>query len=210
MIVETLAVGPFQSNCIILGCPVTRHGVVIDPGAEGERIVAAIERNQLKIQHILLTHAHLDHVAAVAALRRATQAPVALHPADRWLYDHVPMQGMMFGLRAEAAPPLDAELQDGQVVAFGEEQRVEVIHTPGHSPGGVCFHLPAEKLAVVGDTLFHGSIGRTDLWGGDYGQLIRSITDRLLVLDPSTRLITGHGPDATVAREKRGNPFLGG
>lgn len=210
MIVETLTVGEFQSNCVLLGCPATRQAVVIDPGGEGERILAALKARQLEVVRILLTHGHIDHVAGTAVVQRATKAPVSLHPADRWLYEHVPMQGMMFGLHAEAAPPLDEELQDGQQILFGAGLRLEVIHTPGHSPGGVAFHLPDAKLAVVGDTLFAGSIGRTDLWGGDFDQLIRSINERLMVLDPATRLITGHGPDTSVEREKRGNPFLRG
>jgi hydroxyacylglutathione hydrolase len=208
MILDTMAVGPFQSNCVLLGCPTTRQAIVVDPGGEGERIVARLAELELQAVRILLTHAHLDHVCGISAVQRATGAPIALHPADRWLYDHVAMQGMMFGLQVAPCPPLQEDLVHGQELLFGEGRRVVVIHTPGHSPGGVCFHLPEAQLAVVGDTIFAGSIGRTDLWGGDYPQLLTSIQERLLVLPPATRLMTGHGPDTTVQDESRSNPFL--
>ena len=208
IIVHTLAVGPFQSNCIILGCPESHRAVVIDPGAEGDRIIEAVDSLGLEIEHILLTHAHLDHVGGVKALRQACEAPVALHPLDRPVYDRVSVQAKMFGLEMDQPGPPDENLDDGQLLGFGDGITLKVIHTPGHSPGGVCFYLEEEKLAAVGDTVFAGSIGRTDLWGGDYSTLIRCIKERLMVLDPETRLITGHGPDTTVMRERLGNPFL--
>ncbi len=210
MIVETLVVGPFQSNCTILGCERTRRAVVCDPGADGERILQTLERLDLTPELVILTHGHLDHVLAVDTVRQATPARVLIHPRDRELYDNVPMQARMFGLRAPGLSPPDGELAQGQVLRFGQGWEIHVLETPGHSPGGVSFYLPDQGLALVGDTLFSGSIGRTDLWGGDLATLVASIRERLFPLPGDTRLITGHGPDTTVARERSGNPFLRG
>ncbi len=208
MNIETFVLGPFQSNCTLLACPTTRQAVLVDPGDDAPRLLAELAARDLTLVRILLTHGHLDHVCGVEGLRAASGASVGLHRSDRQLYDRVAVQAMAFGLQAEQPGPPDEELVHGQRIEFGAGHEIVVIHTPGHSPGGVCFHLPGAALAVVGDTLFQGSIGRTDLWGGDYDTLLSSIRERLLVLPAETRIICGHGPDSTIGREARSNPFL--
>lgn len=206
--VETLAVGPFQANCVLLGCPATGEAIVVDPGDEGGRVVQRLQRLGWSAKRILLTHAHIDHVGGVQAVRLSSGAPVALHPDDRPLFDRVGPQGMAFGLSTEQPDPPDEELADGGEITFGAGHRLVVLHTPGHSPGGVCLHLPDANVLVAGDTLFAGSIGRTDLWGGDHATLIRSIRERLLELPPATRVICGHGPETTIGDEAQRNPFV--
>jgi len=204
-----MPLGPFQANCVVLACPETAEAVVIDPGDEGERVAGVLEQRGWKARHILLTHAHVDHVGGVKALRAATGAPVLLHPDDRPLFDRVAQQASAFGLRAEQPAPPDGTLNDGDEITFGAGLRLTVLHTPGHSPGGVCLHLAgAAGLLVAGDTLFAGSIGRTDLWGGDHATLMRSIRERLLDLPPATQVICGHGPATTIGDEAQSNPFV--
>lgn len=199
-----LVLGPFQSNCYLVRAAHGSPGIVIDPGAESDRILAAIA-DWPGVEAILLTHAHLDHVGAVAEVARATGAPVYLHDADRFLYDGAVEQGRMFGLLVETPPPPDEELLDGQVLSFAGID-LEVRHAPGHSPGGVI--LVGEELAFVGDCVFAGSIGRTDLAGGDMNTLLTSIRNQVLTLPGSTVLYSGHGPATTVEREATSNPFL--
>lgn len=203
--VETLALGPFESNCYLVRARGASSGVVIDPGAEADRILAGVTDWPDGVSAILLTHAHLDHVGAVAALARATGAPVHLHPADRFLYDATADQGRMFGIPVEQPRAPDEELSDGQTLKL-EGFELSVRHAPGHSPGGVVFVGPG--LAFVGDCVFAGSIGRTDLAGGDTRTLLASIRRQILTLPGSTVLYTGHGPVTTVARETESNPFL--
>jgi len=203
--VETLVVGEFQSNCFLVRAEDHREGIVIDPGADAERILSRLTDWEGGVSAILLTHAHLDHVGAVAELARATKAPIYLHPADRFLYDAAADQGRMFGLQVEQPPAPDAELSDGQTLNF-EGFSLSVRYAPGHSPGGVVFVGPDQ--AFVGDSVFAGSIGRTDLAGGDMRILLNSIRQQILTLPASTILYSGHGPATNVEREKASNPFL--
>jgi hydroxyacylglutathione hydrolase len=211
MIVETQAVGPFFKNGFVVGCEDSKDAVLIDPGDEVGSLLAFAERAGLAIRHILLTNAHVDHITGVAAAKRALNAPIYLHRDDLFLYQRVIEMGAMFGLAVEAQPPVDVFYTPSQVIAFGGcEARVH--HTPGHCPGGVCLQIgktgtPGNDL-FVGDTLFAGSIGRTDLPGGDYGTLIASIRHVLLPLGDAAIVHSGHGPDTTIGRERRTNRFL--
>ena len=213
MIVEIRAVGPFFKNGFVLGCPDTREAVLIDPGDEVAELLAFAGHNALSIRHILLTHAHVDHITGVAAAKRALGAPVYLHRGDLFLYEHAVEQGAMFGLRVESPPPVDVFYSPGQAIAFGTLE-ARPHHTPGHCPGGVCLQVgvigqPGTDL-FVGDTLFAGSIGRTDLPGGDYDTLIASIRTVLFAFGDDAKVYPGHGPATTIGQERRTNPFLQG
>lgn len=200
-------VGPLQANAFLAICEETRRCALIDPGADANHLLTAVQREGAKVESILLTHAHLDHVGGVAAAARDTGAPVYLHPQDIGLYHAAPQQARSFGLEIETPPEPDHELQDGQIIAVGEES-LEVRHAPGHSPGHVC--LIGDGFAIVGDCVFAGSIGRTDLPGGDYHTLMESINRVVLSLPDETVLYSGHGPETTVGRERAANPFLTG
>ena len=202
-----LTVGAFQSNCYVLGPGADGTVLVIDPGAEADRIRDVIDATGGELAAILLTHAHLDHVGAVAAIKQRFDAPIYLHPSDLPLYESAVVQGAAFGLVVEAPPPPDIEFHHGDIVDFGPF-RFEVRHTPGHSPGSVT--LVAEQGAFVGDCVFAGSIGRTDLEGGDLETLLAAIVKEILSLPVQTRLFSGHGPETTVAAEAATNPFLVG
>jgi glyoxylase-like metal-dependent hydrolase (beta-lactamase superfamily II) len=210
MILETRAVEPFLKNGFVIGCERTRTGVLVDPGYEVDQLLAAVADHGLEIRHILLTHAHLDHITGVAAAKDELHAPVYLHRDDLFLYEGAVEQGAMFGLKVSRQPSPDV-FYDGTNIEFGDYE-VRVHHTPGHCPGGVCLQLAGRNLAgthlFVGDTLFAGSIGRTDLPGGDYGRLMRSITEVLFPLGDAAIVHPGHGPDTTIARERTSNPFV--
>lgn len=210
MILEVRAVAPFYKNGFVVGCERTREGVVIDPGDEVDQLIAAVRDHGLEIRYILLTHAHVDHVTGVAAAKEAFDARVYLHRDDLFLYEKAPEQGAMFGFRVPPQPAPDV-FYDGSAVTFGDYQ-VRVHHTPGHCPGGVCLQVSPTSgegtHLFVGDTLFAGSIGRTDLPGGDYSVLMRSITRVLFPLGDSAVVHPGHGPDTTIARERTTNPFV--
>ena len=206
MIIDTLAVGPIMANCYILGCRETGLAAVIDPGDEPQRILAAVARNKLKVTAILNTHGHFDHVGANAPLKAATGADIMIHALDAPMLADLASAGRMFGLRVENSPLPDRTLSDGDRIAVGNLS-LEVIHTPGHTPGGVAFYTNA--AVFVGDTLFAGSIGRTDLPGGDFDTLIRSIHTRLFTLDDAVQVYPGHMGLTTIGREKRHNPFVG-
>lgn len=197
----------FGQNAYLVRCTRTGEQFAIDPGGEAEAMAAAIEEGGGRLAGIVLTHAHVDHIEGVAALVARVPAPIHLHPADRGLYDMAAQQAAMFGQRIAPPPPPDRELADGQVLELGA-CAFEVRHVPGHCPGHVLLHSAEAGLALVGDVVFAGSIGRTDLPGGSFDQLMRSIRERVLTLPDETRLLTGHGPETTVGRERATNPFL--
>ena len=212
MIVETFPAGPLGCNCTILGDPSTKQAIVIDPGGDFPAIEAVIAEHGLTVKAILHTHTHIDHVGATAAVQKKHGAAARIHEGDEFLYSILPIQAQMLGMRA--APEhaeLEAALRDDEVISLGGID-LRVIHTPGHTPGSVCFRWDAGGTPVVfaGDTLFRGSIGRTDLWGGDFAAIERSIKTRLYGLSDDTLVITGHGPSTTVGRERRGNAFVRG
>ena len=207
MIVEQLPVGPLQANCYIVGCETTKTGVVIDPGDEAERILAAVTKHGLNIKYVLLTHAHFDHIAACAAVSVATQAPIGLHQADLPLLKAGGgAQAWGFPMPAYKAPEL--WLAEGTDISFGSHT-FQILFTPGHAPGHVTFYEAAAGILFDGDVLFAGSIGRTDLPGGDYELLIESINQKLMPLPDETIVCPGHGPTTTIGRERMSNPFLG-
>ena len=211
MIVESQAVGPFFKNGFVVGCEETREAILIDPGDEVASLLAFAERGKLTIRHILLTHAHVDHVTGVAAAKRRLGVPIYLHRDDLFLYERAVEMGAMFGLDVEPQPPIDVFYTLSEVITFGTYD-VRVHHTPGHCPGGVCLQIgkkgtPAKEL-FVGDTLFAGSIGRTDLPGGDHATLIAAIRNVLFPLGDDAIVHPGHGPDTTIGQERRTNPFL--
>lgn len=211
MVIESACAPPFLKNGFVVSCERTREAVYVDPGDEVQELVDYVIRERLQVTGILLTHAHVDHVSGVAAAKRALGAPIWLHPDDRWIYDHAVQQGAMFGYRLEQPPPPDRYYDLPGPLGFGDYD-VFVHHTPGHCPGNVCLQIgrrgaPGQEL-FVGDTLFAGSIGRTDLPGGNYEVLMRAITDVLLPLGDDAIVHPGHGPDTTIGRERRTNPFL--
>jgi hydroxyacylglutathione hydrolase len=205
--VQTFTSPVFGQNAYLARCEATGVQVAIDPGGQAGAMATAVEGGGESLAGILLTHAHLDHIEGVAELARRLPAPIYLHPADRPLYDAAAQQAAMFGHRVSSPPPPDTELADGQVLEVGA-LTFQVRHAPGHSPGHVLFYSPEAGLAFVGDVVFAGSIGRTDLPGGSFETLMRSIREQVLTLPPSTRLLTGHGPETTVERERATNPFL--
>ena len=192
LILECLVVPPFESNCWILGCSETEEAVVIDPG-DAAGILQTLKTHQFTVKYLIHTHGHIDHVSATAAIQRQTGAPVLLHEADQILLDNLILQGTMFGLTAPPAPTVDKYICEGDEINWGQHT-LSPIDTPGHSPGGVCLNLEEEKVLFAGDTLFQGSIGRTDLWGGDSEQLLDSIQEKLWRLDDDTIVCPGHGP----------------
>jgi len=209
MNVAGLELGPFAARCVLLSCAATREALVVDPGFEPEAVIAAVRTHSLHPTALVLTHAHIDHAWGIAALKAAfPQARVLLHEDDLPLYGNLAGQSRLFGLPSPGLVPHDGLLHDGETLAFGRE-RVLVRHCPGHSPGHVVLVRddPSAPLAVVGDVLFAGSIGRTDLWGGSLPQLLRSIREVLYRLPDATRVIPGHGPETTIGAEKRDNPF---
>ncbi|MBL8995146.1 MAG: MBL fold metallo-hydrolase [Spirochaetia bacterium] len=207
---EQLVVGAYQVNCHLLVCPETREAVIIDPGDDVEAILEMIPE-KAKVVKILLTHAHIDHIGAVNAVRGKTGAPVYLHPEDVPLAVGVRDQAMVLGLPGRAYDPVEntLPLKSQEVVRFGNVE-LSVLHTPGHSPGSVSFYYSGapKKVVFAGDTLFAGSIGRTDLWRGDMEVLLEAIQKKILTLPPETIVYPGHGPETTVAYEKKTNPFL--
>jgi glyoxylase-like metal-dependent hydrolase (beta-lactamase superfamily II) len=201
-------VGITQTNCYIVGCEETREGVVIDPGGHPKRILKAVEENELTIRYVLNTHCHFDHMGANAEIVAATGAPLALHPAELPILE-ARGGASLFGVSVGESPGPDVELEDGQVLEVGA-LRFRVLHTPGHSPGGVTFYLEEEGAAFDGDVLFSEGVGRTDLPGGDWGTIQRSIQEVLFALPDETVIYPGHGPKTTVGREKRSNPWVSG
>jgi glyoxylase-like metal-dependent hydrolase (beta-lactamase superfamily II) len=207
MLIESFPTGPIQANCTLIGDHESHTALVIDPGYDAARIQKRLEALGLTVSQILLTHGHLDHVGAAFTLKRLTGAPVLLHRADLPLLQDMETQAMWMGMDVPEMGDPDAFLEEEATVGL-ERYPAVVLHTPGHSPGSVCFYFAAEKLLVAGDTLFAGSIGRTDLWGGSQSQIAQSIHTKLLPLDDETRVIAGHGPETTIGRERRTNPYL--
>jgi glyoxylase-like metal-dependent hydrolase (beta-lactamase superfamily II) len=210
---DVRAVGPFYKNGFVLGCEDTREAVLIDPGDEVGELLAAAESQSLVVRHILLTHAHVDHITGVAAAKRVLKAPVYLHHDDLFLYEGIVEMGAMFGLKVTPAPPVDIFYMSGQTISFGTYEAIP-HHTPGHCPGGVCLEVRKQGMLgqdlFVGDTLFAGSIGRTDLPGGDLDTLLTSIRTVLFRFSDDARVYPGHGPFTTIGQERRTNPFLQG
>ena len=210
MILEVRAVPPFYKNGFVVGCERTREAVLIDPGDEVDELLGAVRDLDVEVQGILLTHAHIDHITGVARAKETFDVPIYLHNDDLFLYDAVVQQGEMFGFKVRPQPPVDV-YYDLSPVFFGDYE-VRVHHTPGHCPGGVCLQIGRKgesgRQLFVGDTLFAGGIGRTDLPGGDYSLLLRSITDVIFPLGDDCVVHPGHGPDTTIGRERKTNPFV--
>jgi hydroxyacylglutathione hydrolase len=211
ILIESQAVGPFFKNGFVVACEATREAVLIDPGDEVAGLLEFAGRQQLAIRYILLTHAHVDHVTGVAVAKRVWDVPVYLHRDDLFLYERAVEFGEVFGIRVEPQPGIDAFYTPGQVITFGAYE-ARPHHTPGHCPGGVCLQVgaagePGQDL-FVGDTLFRGSIGRTDLPGGDHATLLASIRTVLFAFGDDARVHPGHGPSTTIGDERRTNPFL--
>lgn len=206
MILESFPVGPFQCNCMIIACEETRTAVVIDPGGDSEQILSVLSKYQLQTTYLLHSHAHLDHIGATQAVHEKTDALTCLHEDDMFLCENVAVQAALFGLPSIAAPQISQFLKDGDSLSFGK-QSVEVLHTPGHTPGSLSFYIPGIGL-ITGDTLFSGSVGRTDLWKGSFPTLITSIKKSLLRFPDETQVYPGHGPKTTIGQERTQNPFL--
>jgi hydroxyacylglutathione hydrolase len=218
MILETRAVGPFMKNGFVLACERTREGVVIDPGDEVDQLLEIVAQQELSIRYILLTHAHMDHISGVGLAKQALKVPIGLHRDDLFLYRGVVQQGLAFGFHVDPQPPVDFFYDGPGPWRFGD-YGAWVHHTPGHCPGGVCLAIRKHRadgqpdeaehpLLIVGDTLFAGGIGRTDLPGGDMPTLLRSITEVLFGFPDDCVVHSGHGPTTTIGREKRTNPYL--
>jgi hydroxyacylglutathione hydrolase len=246
LIHEIIPVGMLQCNCSILGDPVTREALVVDPGDEVERILEILRRHKLTVRAIISTHTHIDHVGGLAALHAATGAPVLIHEADMPMYERLDMQAQFLGVRTPAVAKIDEYVKDGDTLRWGG-YTARVIHTPGHSPGSISLFsdagspkrggdeakdaagvltraaatamgvgagdgknivAPVTPLLLAGDTLFQGSIGRTDLWGGSMKEILESIREKLLVLPEATRVIAGHGDETTIGAEREENPFF--
>jgi len=205
LVLEHLVVGPLQSNCFIVGDEESGEAVVIDPGGDGDVILMAISRKPWKITAILNTHAHFDHIAANAALKKATGAPLLAPKDDSPFMTQAHVSARMYGFEVDPSPAADRLLVDGDSVPIGDET-IKMVSTPGHTPGGATF---VTSIGIFpGDSLFAGSIGRTDLPGGDYDTLVNSIRNRILSFDDDTPVYPGHGPATTVGRERDHNPFL--
>lgn len=204
MIIRSMQVGPLGANCYIIGCEETRHAAVIDPGGDADKILLALANDQLTLKAIINTHGHFDHVSANKALKKASGADLMIHPDDVPMLTHLAQGAAQWGMRSEDSPAPDRLLNEGDTITVGTIQ-LKVFHTPGHTPGGISLY--AEKAVFVGDTLFAGSIGRTDFPGGDFNTLISSIHNKLFTLPDDTTVYTGHMEPTTIGKEKRYNPF---
>jgi hydroxyacylglutathione hydrolase len=206
LIIESLTVGPIQANCYILGCEETREAVVIDPGGEADRILMTLARSRLKLRYIINTHGHFDHVGANKRLKDVTGAPILIHRLDAPMLDQLSASAASWGLSAEDSPAPDRMLEDGDTVVFGTIT-LKVLHTPGHTQGGIS--LFTDACVFVGDTLFAGSVGRTDFAGGNAATLKQNIQNKLFALADDVVVYPGHMEPTTIGKERRTNPFVG-
>jgi len=207
MIHEILPVGPLQCNCSIIGDEATREAMVIDPGDEIDEILALIRKHNLQVKQIVITHAHIDHVGGAMKLRAATGAPILLNQNDYALLKMLDMQAAWVGMASPGKVEIDRSVSTGETVAAGSHS-AQILHTPGHTEGSICLYFPAEKKLIAGDTLFAGSIGRTDLPGGSMQKILRSLYETVLGLPDETVVVPGHGELTTIGKEREGNPFL--
>jgi hydroxyacylglutathione hydrolase len=207
MIHEVLPVGMLGCNCSVLGDEVSREAIVVDPGDEISKILDIINRNRLTVKMIVITHAHIDHIGGAEKLRAATGAPVYMHEADKMLSDQLAVQAAWLGMEAPKDPGIDTPAREGDIIRAGAIE-AHVLHTPGHTPGSISIYLPLESKLIAGDTLFEGSIGRTDLPGGDTAQIGRSIRGKLYTLPENTIVFPGHGGTTSIGKEKKHNPFV--
>jgi hydroxyacylglutathione hydrolase len=207
MIRKTFSVPPLGCNCSIIGDPVTKQAIVVDPGGAHERILHEVRQLGLTVSHILHTHAHFDHFLASGEMKKATGATICLHQNDLELWKNLELQCRMFGVVYVPVPEPDYWLKDEEKLLIGQVSAV-ALHTPGHTPGSMSFHFPGNDLVLAGDTLFRGSIGRTDLWGGDFDAIEQSIRERLYSLKDATVVVTGHGPETEIGLEKTTNQFV--
>lgn len=203
MIIRSLVVGPLENNCYIIEDENNHEAFVTDPGDEPDRIIDLIQEHEVKVKYIICTHAHFDHIAAITELKEATRAHIVIHKDDLDLYENAPKQALLWGFETDPLPKPDSLVQEGDTINIGDLQ-FTVFHTPGHSPGGICIY--GNNIIVTGDTLFAGSVGRTDLSGGDISQLRKSFK-RLMTLPDDTKVLPGHGPETTIGREKAENFF---
>lgn len=202
---KSFSVGPLQCNCSLLWDEATKEAILVDPGDDAPKILTEIKNLDLKVKTIVHTHAHFDHIGASAQVHAALKAPLMLHPADDMLWENIEMQGQMFGMKFDRIERWNQDLEDEMPLTLGGHH-LKTLWTPGHTPGSCCFSVG--EILFSGDTLFHRSIGRTDLWGGDFHQIQKSIRERLYTLDDDTTVICGHGPNTAIGREKRSNPFV--
>lgn len=206
MLIKKLAVGPIMANCFIVGCDQTHEAAVIDPGDEADRILRTLADAKLTVTQIINTHGHFDHVGANRRMKQATGAPILIHALDAPMLRLLSSSAAAWGMSAENSPPPDRTIDEGDTISVGSIT-FKVIHTPGHTPGGVSLH--ADGYLFVGDTLFAGSVGRTDFPGGDFDTLKSSIQEKLFALGDEVQVFTGHGPETTIGEERRHNPFVG-
>jgi hydroxyacylglutathione hydrolase len=207
MIHEILTVGPLQCNCSVLGDETSLEAIVVDPGDDIPSILSVLDKHNLTVKQIVITHAHIDHIAGAQRLKRVTGAPILYNENDLPLVEMMGTQASWLGVLTPEVPPPDDTLDDGKRIAI-IGLTGSILHTPGHTQGSVCLYLPDQSLLLAGDTLFNGSVGRTDLPGGNTRQLIASIHTRLLVLPDEVTVIPGHGPSTTIGTERESNPFL--
>jgi hydroxyacylglutathione hydrolase len=207
MIHEILPVGPLQCNCSVIGDEPSREAIVIDPGDDIDQVVALIQKHSLRVKQIVITHAHIDHVGGAMKLRAATGAPILLNQNDYALLKMLDVQAAWLGMASPGKVEIDQSVSSNDVVKAGSLS-AQVLHTPGHTQGSICLYFPAEKKLIAGDTLFAGSIGRTDLPGGSFEKILQSLHDRVLALPDETAVVPGHGPMTTIGEERESNPFL--
>lgn len=207
MIHEIMAVGPLQCNCSIIGDEATHEAMVIDPGDDIDDVLALIRKHNLQVKQIVITHAHIDHVGGAMKLRAATGAPILLNQNDYALLKMLDVQAAWIGMRAPGKVEVGHSVSSGDTISAGAHH-AKVLHTPGHTEGSICLYFEAEKKLIAGDTLFAGSIGRTDLPGGSMQKIMRSLHDTVLSLPDETLVIPGHGELTTIGEEREGNPFL--